>query len=305
MINLSTGAFYERSTRQIGSLRGQAETLQQQIGTGERLERSSDDPVAAARLRMLARTERITSVDTRNSELAEADLALTDQTLSSIADIVMRVRELAVQATVSTLNDDQRAAIGVEVASLRENLVLLGNSRNITGHALFGGQAAGQAYVDNGSGNGVQFVGTAAVTPLEIGEGQSVIPGLTGPEIFQFDAASGPTDLFAVLDGLAIALAGGGQAAADASSAALADLARGLEKVTTAQTVVGSRLNWIDLMTERREINTERIADERTSVGGADIAVTMSRLQETLTVLEATQASFVRLANLSLFSMLR
>ena len=211
MINLSTGAFYERSTRQIGSLRAQAETLQQQIGTGERLERSSDDPVAAARLRMLARTERITSVDTRNSELAEADLALTDQTLSSIADIVMRVRELAVQATVSTLNDDQRAAIGVEVASLRENLVLLGNSRNITGHALFGGQAAGQAYVDNGSGNGVQFVGTAAGTPLEIGDGQSVVPGLTGPEIFQFDAASGPTDLFAVLDGLAIALAGGGQ----------------------------------------------------------------------------------------------
>ena len=40
-------------------------------------------------------------------------------------------------------------------------------------------------------------------------------------------------------------------------------------------------------------------------VGGADIAVTMTRLQETLTILEASQASFVRLANLSLFSMLR
>ena len=32
MINLSTGAFYERSTSQIGGLRAQAETLQQQIG---------------------------------------------------------------------------------------------------------------------------------------------------------------------------------------------------------------------------------------------------------------------------------
>jgi flagellar hook-associated protein 3 FlgL len=31
----------------------------------------------------------------------------------------------------------------------------------------------------------------------------------------------------------------------------------------------------------------------------------MTRLQETLTVLEATQASFVKLSNLSLFSMLR
>lgn len=303
MINLSTGAFYERSTSQIGGLRAQAETLQQQIGTGERLQRSSDDPVAAARLRVLARTDRISQVDTRNSELAEANLALTDETLGSIADLVVRVRELAVQAASTTLNDDQRATIGTEIASLRENLVLLANSRNISGHALLGGQTAGQAYTDNGTG--IDYVGTGGVTPVEIGEGQSVLPGLTGPDVFNFDTANGPSDLFAVLGNLAAALATGGADAISASSAALGELDAGLEKVTTAQTVIGSRLNWVDLMSERREVNAERTADERSSVGGADIAVTMSRLQETLTVLEASQASFVRLANLSLFSLLR
>ena len=299
MINLSTGAFYERSTSQIGTLRAKAESLQQQIGTGERLERSSDDPVAAARLRMLARNERISTVDTRNSELAEADLTLTDETLGSIADVVVRVRELAVQAASSTLSDAQRSVIGTEVASLRDNLVLLANSRNISGQALLGGQAS----ADNG--NGIEFVGSGALTPVEIGEGQSVMPGLTGPEVFEFDTANGATDLFAVLGNFAAALSAGGDAAAQASSAVLSDLDAGLEKVTTAQTVIGSRLNWVDLMSERREINSERVADERTQVGGADIAVAMSRLQETLTVLEASQASFVRLANLSLFSMLR
>ena len=152
MINLSTGAFYERSARQIGGLRAQAESLQQQIGTGERLERSSDDPVAAARLRMLSRQERIATVDTRNSQLAEADLSVTDQTLASLADLVIRVRDLAVQANSSTLSDDQRAALGVEVAGLRENLFLLANSRNIAGHALFGGKTAGAAYVETGGG---------------------------------------------------------------------------------------------------------------------------------------------------------
>ncbi len=111
--------------------------------------------------------------------------------------------------------------------------------------------------------------------------------------------------MFSVLGNLAAALTTGGGTATQASSYALASLDAGLEKVTTAQTVIGARLNWVDLMTERRENNAERIADERADVGGADIAVTMSRLQETLTVLEATQASFVRLANLSLFSMLR
>ncbi len=303
MINLSTGAFFERSTQQIGVLRARAETLQQQIGTGDRIERSSDDPVAAARLRMLARSERMATVDTRNSQLAEADLKLADQSLGSIADLVIRARELAVQGTAPTLSDEQRAAIGIEIKGLRENLILLANSRNIAGHALLGGQATGAAYVDDGVT--AQFVGTAAVDPLEIGEGQSVVPGLTGPEVFEFETADGPTNIFSVLGNLAAALTTGGGTAMQASSDALASLDAGLAKVTTSQTVIGARLNWVDLMTERRENNAERVAEERADVGGADIAVTMSRLQETLTVLEATQASFVRLANLSLFSMLR
>ena len=46
MISLSTSAFYEQSARQIASLRAEADDLQRQIGTGERLSRSSDDPVA-------------------------------------------------------------------------------------------------------------------------------------------------------------------------------------------------------------------------------------------------------------------
>tara|TARA_R110002072_G_scaffold292544_2_gene461337 strand:- start:63221 stop:64132 length:912 start_codon:yes stop_codon:yes gene_type:complete len=303
MINLSTGAFFERSTQQIGVLRARAETLQSQIGTGERIERSSDDPVAAARLRMLARSDRMATVDTRNSQLAEADLKLADQSLSSIADLVIRARELAVQGAAATLSDEQRGAIGIEIKGLRESLLSLANSRNIAGHALLGGQATGAAYTDDGVN--AQFVGTQAVDALEIGEGQSVVPGLTGPEVFDFAVDGTDTDLFAVLGSLAAALTSGGNAASQASSDALASLDAGLEKVSTAQTVVGSRLNWVDLMTERRENNAERVADERADVGGADIAVTMSRLQETLTVLEATQASFVRLSNLSLFSMLR
>lgn len=303
MINLSTGAFYERGTRQIGVLRARAETLQNQIGTGDRLERSSDDPVAAARLRSLARSERLSEVDGRNSDMAEADLSVADQTLSSISDLVIRVRELSVQASAATLKEDQRAALGVEIKGLRDNLLLLANSRNVAGHALFGGQTSGAAYTD--AAPGASYQGTSSVVPLEIGEGQQVVPGMTGPEIFEFDGGSGRTDLFTVLGNLATALQSGDPAAGTFAQDSLGLLDTGLEKITTAQTVVGARLNWVDLMSERRSETAERVASERADVGGADIAVTISRLQETLTVLEASQASFVRLSNLSLFSILR
>ena len=102
MINLSTGAFYERSATQIGSLRARAESLQEQIASGQRLERSSDDPVAAARLRMLDREERISSVDTRNSQTAENNLKFADQAFSQVATMISRARELALLAASAT-----------------------------------------------------------------------------------------------------------------------------------------------------------------------------------------------------------
>lgn len=303
MINLSTGAFYERGTRQMGVLRARAETLQNQIGSGDRLERSSDDPVAAARLRTLARSERLSEVDSRNADMAEADLSLADQTLNSISDIVIRVRELSVRASAATMSAGQRGALGVEIDGLRSNLLLLANSRDTAGHALFGGQTAGAAYTD--APPSATYQGTANVVALEIGDGQQVIPGMTGPELFEFDGGAGATDLFTVLGNLATTLSSGDPAAGAFARDSLELLDSGLEKITTAQTVVGARLNWIDLMAERREQAGERVAAERAEVGGADIATTMSRLQETLTVLEASQASFVRLSNLSLFSILR
>jgi flagellar hook-associated protein 3 FlgL len=303
MISLSTSAFYEQSARQIGSLRAEADDLQRQIGTGERLSRSSDDPVAAARLRTLNRSQRLAEIDQRNSDLAQTDLKLTDNALASIANVIIRAKVLATQAANGSVNAEQRAAIGEEIAGLKQSLVVFANTRNGAGHALFGGQAAGAAYADSGAG--ATYLGTASADAVDLGDGQTVTPSMTGPEVFEFDAGGSPTDLFAVLGNLAAALQGGGGDQIAASHDAMNGLDAALGKVTTAQTVVGARMGWIETMDQRREATGELISDEQSSVGGADLATTMTRLQEITTVLQASQASFVRLSNLTLFDMLR
>lgn len=84
MINLSTGAFScDRANQQMGDLRSQANDLQNQVSTGARLSRSSDDPVAAARLRTLSVMSAWHPSIRRNSDLAERDLKLTDGALDS------------------------------------------------------------------------------------------------------------------------------------------------------------------------------------------------------------------------------
>ena len=301
MISLSTSAFYERANRQMGTLRAQADDLQQQIGTGQRLARSSDDPVAAARLRTLDRGQRLAQVDQRNSDGAANDLALTDSALGSIANVIIRAQELATQAANDTLSSDQRAAIGTELANLQQSLLLVVNGRDSTGHSLFGGQAGGPAY--ELVGGAYTYVGTATKEAVDLGDGQSVVPALTGPEVLEIEVGGVRTDLLAVLGNLAADLRGTGGSAT--ARDALGSLDAALGKVTTGQTVVGARMGWIELMNDRRTANSELVAQEQQEIGGADLAETMTRLQEMMTVLEASQASFVRLAGLSLFDMMR
>ena len=97
-------------------------------------------------------------------------------------------------------------------------------------------------------------------------------------------------------------------AAADpvqAARDALGSLGDALDAVTTGQTQVGARLAWIDLTTERRTMLSEMNAGEQAGVGATDMAATIAQLQQTMLVLEASQASFTKLANLSLFDLIR
>lgn len=299
----STAAFYDRSLSNLSALRSQAEETQAELSSGQRLQRSSDDPVAASRLRQLARADAFDQIDEAATNRATTDLTLADDALTQITTFVIRLQELATQAASSTLSTSQRAGIGQEVIQIRENLVGLANSRDAAGNALFGGVSAGPAYTLDAAGNAT-YVGIGEPGIISLGAGQSVSRGVTGPEFLQFQSGGATTDLLALTKDLADALTTGTGGAA-AATAALAGLSDGLDSITTAQTVIGSRLNWIDLNTERRVGLSELRLTEQSEVGGTDMTESIAKLQNTMLVLEASQASFSRLANLSLFSVLR
>ncbi len=300
----STSAFYERATMDLSALRKQAEGLQGQLSSGSRLSRSSDNPVAASRLRTLARATEMSNVDVANANRATADLKLTDTALSTFADYVTRARELTIQASNGTLTTSQRASIGGELLQIHGSLYALANTRDSTGHALFGGQTAGSAYTLDGAGNAV-YSGTATTEDLPLGDGQSVKRGLTGPEFLGFSVNGNPTDLMAVIKTLGDALMGAVADPAQAARDALSPLSDALDTVTTGQTQIGARLAWIELTNDRRTTLSELHAGEEADLGATDLGSTIAELQQVMLVLEASQASFVKLASLSLFELIR
>jgi len=302
-ISNATAAFYDRAMMGIGDLRAQAEGLQTSLASGQRLARSSDDPVGASRMRQLTRADSLTKIDTINAQRASGDLSLADGALGTFASYITRAKELALAAANGTLTPDQRAGIGAEISAIRANVIALANTRDAAGHALFGGETAGGAYITDAVGN-ASYIGTASAGDVPLGDGQTVSRGLTGPEFLNFTVGGTPADMLASLKLLGDALQTGTPDPQTTAHGLLDTLDAGLEAVSTAQTVVGTRMAWIELTAERRTAMDELRAGEESSVGGTDIAATVARLQQTMTVLEASQASFARLAQLSLFDLL-
>jgi flagellar hook-associated protein 3 FlgL len=303
ILSTSTSAFFNRARGEMTTLRARSEKLQAQIGSEARLTRSSDDPVAASRLRNLARADMLSNIDTSNAKHATADLSIADATMSDIARAVTRAQELAGQAATGIVSDTQRASIGKEMASIHDTLLALANTRDSSGHALFGGENATEAYTLDAEGNAT-YAGTQSAGELPLGDGQTISRSMTGPEFLSFQVKGVDTDLLSTVKSLADALQSGTVDGVAAARGGLDALAAGLEAVTTGQTVVGTRLAWIDLTSERRTNLGELRADEQKDVGGIDLATSIARLKEMMVVLEASQASFTRLSQLSLFNQL-
>lgn len=300
-ISNSASAFYDRSLSQMAALRSAAQDAQRQISTGERLARSSQDPVASAQLRQLARAERLAGIEAGNEARASQELSASASLLDSVADSLIRVRELVLASASDLSGPVEREAIATEIEQLRAGILAFANATSTDGHPLFGGQGSGPAYQIDPAG-AIVYSGTSSSGVLEISAESVVERGLAGPQVFGFSDQNGPTDVFAFLAALAADLRGAASDPVASAQSAIGGIDSAIDTVSRAQAVLGARLGWIDTVAQAQVAKREARAQEQGNLGGVDLAVTITRLQQTLNVLEASQAGFARLSSLSLFN---
>ncbi|MEM6474919.1 MAG: flagellar biosynthesis protein FlgL [Pseudomonadota bacterium] len=303
VVGNSTSAFYERSLSQMTALRGSIETLQTQIATGQKIQRGSDDPAAAGRLRALLRAERLGDVEAESAAKLEQDLSIAADELGGVNDLLIRARELAVQAGSDTLGEEARAIVAEELEQLGEELFARANGTTLTGEPLFAGTAAGPAFTRDTNGV-VTYAGNLENGAVPVAPGIEVERGVAGPQVFEFDLNGTPTSAFAVLSGLADALRGGSADPSAAALGAIAGIDEALDTSTRSQTVLGTRLAWVEVLQQNQVNRGISLAEQRSEVGDTDISDAITRLQQTLTALEASQATFSRVSSLTLFNAL-
>ena len=111
---------------------------QEQAGSGMRVSKPSDDPVAAAAARRENSRKALADSGVKNTELAQMQLEGADQALGDVFEGLTRARELAVEQASDTAGPESRRAAAIEVRKIREQMVALGNT-NVAGRYVFAG----------------------------------------------------------------------------------------------------------------------------------------------------------------------
>ena len=138
-MRISTAMIFNSSVSSMNQQTAAQLKLTQQISSGQRITTPADDPVAATQVLEVQQARDINGQYSTNLSNAKSALGLEDAQLSSVTDILTRIKELSVEAGNSTYSDSNRAAIAVELRSDFGQLMNIANATDGTGQYLFSG----------------------------------------------------------------------------------------------------------------------------------------------------------------------
>ena len=135
---VSTANMYDNSLRNLSARQKSMVDLQENLTTGKRVVRPSDDPVAAAQAeRAQTRLARV-QTEQRALETQRNAIAQAESTLGDAIGLVQEMRQLIVAAGSGTLKPEDRKTYAQQIESLREQLTATANRKDTNGMPLLG-----------------------------------------------------------------------------------------------------------------------------------------------------------------------
>ncbi|MCC5866899.1 MAG: flagellar hook-associated protein FlgL [Gammaproteobacteria bacterium] len=179
-MRISTAQIFDGGIGAIQRNQASLAATQQQLATGKRILKPSDDPGGA--IQSLKLGERIAAVDqySRNADAAVSRLQQQESVLTQMGEALQRVRELTLQAANGTQNNESRAALALEVRQLAEGLLDGANARDASGEYMFAGYRSGSRPFVRDAGGAVAYLGDGGQRRVALSPDRSVAVGESG-----------------------------------------------------------------------------------------------------------------------------
>ncbi|WP_338751633.1 flagellar hook-associated protein FlgL [Bacillus sp. FJAT-52991] len=226
---------------------------QDQLATGKKINRPSDDPVVA--MKGIAYRTGLMEVEQykRNFDEAYNWVENTDSALDKATLALQRIRELTNQASNDTYEETQRVAMKQEIEQLKEHLKDIINTK------------VGDKYIFNGTDttNPPIPAGTDTISTntnpviIELSKGVEIPVNISPGTAFSPDLLTDIEDLMNKLESPTTS--------GEDLTGFLGKLDKHIDKITNARAELGARMNRIELMEERvleQEVTATRMLSD-------------------------------------------
>ncbi|MBT1712697.1 flagellar hook-associated protein FlgL [Enterobacter dykesii] len=211
-MRISTQMMYEQNMRGITDSQSRWLSYGEQMSTGKRVNRPSDDPIAASQAIVLSQSQSQNSQFALARTFATQKVSLEDNVLTQVNTAISSVREKLIYASNGTLNDDDRLALATDIQGIRDQLMNLANTTDGNGRFIFAGYKTESAPFDSVTGD---YRGGAEAITQQVDTARNMAISHTGKQIFESITSNaeqlpgggyGETNMFKILDSAVAAL---------------------------------------------------------------------------------------------------
>ncbi|HEX4499882.1 MAG TPA: flagellar hook-associated protein FlgL [Scandinavium sp.] len=314
-MRVSTLMMYQQTMGGITNSQSSWLKYGEQMSTGKRVNRPSDDPIAASQAVALSQAQAQTSQFASARTFATQRISQEENTLSSVTSAIQSAQEKIVYASNGTLSDDDRASLATDLQGIRSQLLNLANSQDGNGRYMFAGYKTSSApFATDGTYSG----GTTNIEQ-QVDASRSMVIGHTGDKIFDSitsnavqepDNTAPETNLFAMLDTAIAALktpVAGDDVAQTTAQAAVDKTNRGLRNalnnVLSVRAEVGTQLNELDKLDELGNDRSLSQTQQMSNLVDVDWNSTISSYTMQQAALQASYKAFSDMQGMSLFQL--
>jgi flagellar hook-associated protein 3 FlgL len=303
-MKISTTLYFDRANQQLGDVQGELAKTQEQLSTGKQIVKPSDSPDKASLVtrleselaRQASYQGTLKSVNTR--------LQATETTLTNTTDVLVRIKELAVQAANDSLAPADRQSIALEISSLRDQVLSLANTQDTNGNYLFSGSRVGTPAFGKDAKGQVVYQGDESRMKVAVGDNRRMNLNMPGSDAFvkvirdDGKGTKSGVGFFQAIDDLANAVKNSDHTNMQRGIAEMDSLQQG---VSDASAQIGTDMNVVDMQNSVLDEITLRLKTTKSDAEDLDYTSAITKMNKDQLALEAAQSSFAKISQLSLF----
>lgn len=189
-MRVSTSGMFQRALADMQRQTADIARTQEQISSGQRINRAGEDPPAAARgVALDAALAEITRFGNNIGRVRDR-LVVEESALAQMGDVFNTVKSLTVQAGSGAHDVSSASALARQLRSQADQLLALANQRDADGGAIFAGTVVTeQAF--SVSGGALTYHGNANNRAVTVGPAQQLADGDHGQALIM-DVPAGP-----------------------------------------------------------------------------------------------------------------